>query len=85
MSRRPDRLLLIDIVEAIERIESYVSGFSREEFRLDSKTVDAVVRNIGIIGEAASRLSVTTKALAPETAWPNHRNAAPNCSRILRG
>jgi len=45
------RLRVDDILDAIARIEQYVSGLSFEQFRADQKTVDAVVRNLEVIGE----------------------------------
>lgn len=56
MSPRPVRLLIEDMLERIDRIERYVAGLEREAFLRDVKTADAVVRNLEVIGEAASRL-----------------------------
>lgn len=56
MSKRTPRLLLDDMLEAIEKIENYISNFNKEKFVSDEKTIDAVVRNLEIIGEAANRL-----------------------------
>ena len=56
MSKRPIDLLLDDIREAIDRIQQYTEGMSFESFSNDRKSVDAVVRNLEIIGEAANRL-----------------------------
>jgi len=56
MSKRPTNLLLTDIREAIDRVEQYIKGISFEEFSNDQKTVDAVARNLEIMGEAANRL-----------------------------
>ena len=56
MSKRPVELLLEDIREAIERVQGYARGISEEAFLQDRRTSDAVVRNLEIIGEAASRL-----------------------------
>ncbi len=56
MSKRPISLLLDDIREAIERAARYTAGMSFEAFAEDEKTIDAVVRNMEIIGEAANRL-----------------------------
>ena len=56
MSERPVNLLLDDILEAIDRVEQYVKGLSFDTFSKDRKTVDAVARNLEIIGEAANRL-----------------------------
>jgi len=56
MSKRDPKLLLDDILEAIEKIQRYTNGISIEDFFEDSKTQDAVIRNFEIIGEAANRL-----------------------------
>jgi uncharacterized protein with HEPN domain len=45
MSKREAKLLLTDILEAIDKVERYVRGMSFEAFIADDKTVDAVVRN----------------------------------------
>ncbi len=46
MSNRPIVLYLTDIKEAIDKIETYVRRMTFSDFEEDSKTVDAVVRNI---------------------------------------
>ncbi len=56
MSKRPIDLLLNDIIDSIDRIEQYAEGMSFEAFSGDQKSIDAVARNLQIIGEAASRL-----------------------------
>ena len=56
MSKHPVDLLLADISEAVEKAMRYAAGMSFEIFSQDDKTVDAVVRNLEIIGEAANRL-----------------------------
>lgn len=56
MSKREPKLLLSDIRDSIEKIKSYTKGQSFDTFIEDSKTVDAVIRNFEIIGEAANRL-----------------------------
>jgi uncharacterized protein with HEPN domain len=66
MNRHPDRAqdYLEHILEALERIQRYTTGKSVEEFEADTLTQDAVMRNLGIVGEAARRLMVD----APEFA-----------------
>ena len=71
MSRRADSERLKDIQEAIQRIESYVSGVSYEDFLDDSKTQDAVIRNIEIIGEAAKGVSEQVREILPSIPWRN--------------
>ncbi len=56
MSKRDTHLLLNDILDAIEKIKRYTLGLTYETFIEDSKTLDAVIRNFEIIGEAANRL-----------------------------
>lgn len=56
MSRREPKLLLSDILSSIAKIKSYTAGYTFDSFVEDSKTLDAVIRNFEIIGEAANRL-----------------------------
>ena len=69
MSRRPVDLLIEDVWEAIEKIERYVSGLDHDAFVKDEKTVDSVVRNLEIIGEATNRLPADFKAKHPQIEW----------------
>jgi len=66
---RDQKVWLADIVDASERILSYVSGMDEGAFRADRRTVDAVVRNLEVIGEAVKQVSVEMRALAPEIEW----------------
>jgi uncharacterized protein with HEPN domain len=56
MSKRQPELLIEDILESGNKILLYTDGLNFEEFCQDSKTIDAVIRNFEIIGEAANRL-----------------------------
>jgi uncharacterized protein with HEPN domain len=56
LSKREPSLLIEDIGEAIEKIERYISGMTKDSFMGDDKTIDAVVRNIEIIGEASRQM-----------------------------
>lgn len=69
MSKRDPKLLLADILEAVEKIKKYTSGLSYEMFIEDSKTLDAVIRNFEIIGEAANRLPEGFKDKYPTIDW----------------
>ena len=53
---RDSSVHLEDILGAIAKIRRYTSGLSGETFARDDKTVDAVVRNLEVIGEAVKRL-----------------------------
>lgn len=47
---------LADIVASCELIRSYTEGMTIDDFGADRKTVDAVARNLEIIGEASKNL-----------------------------
>ena len=56
MSKRDNLLLVQDMLDSAVKIQEYTKGFSFEQFIDDDKTIDAVVRNFEIIGEAATRI-----------------------------
>ncbi len=62
-------MLIEDILESINRIFDYTAGLEKGAFLSDRKTIDAVVRNLEVIGEASKRLSVSAKSHAPATEW----------------
>lgn len=68
-NERRDRDYLSDIMESMRRVVSYVEGLSYEAFMRDTRTQDAVVRNIEIIGEAAKNLSSSLKQRFPDVPW----------------
>ncbi|MFM2048657.1 MAG: hypothetical protein RI955_1205 [Bacteroidota bacterium] len=61
--------LLNDIIEAIEKIYTYTEGMNYETFLADNKTVDAVIRNFEIIGEAATKLPEEFKDTNQQINW----------------
>ena len=69
MSKRDSKLLISDILDSAHKILAYTDGLTFEAFTKDSKTVDAVIRNFEIIGEAANRLPEDFKELFPEIDW----------------
>ena len=69
MSKREDVELLSDIREAITRIRAYIKGMGYGEFLNDTKTQDAVVRNLEIIGEATKNLSNELRGEYTEIPW----------------
>jgi uncharacterized protein with HEPN domain len=69
MSNRPADLLLDDIRESIAKIERYTSGLDQTGFEADDKSVDAVVRNLEIIGEAARQMPEEFTRRNPQIEW----------------
>ena len=68
-SCRQDSDFLADIEESAEKILCYMGSMSFGEFCCDGKTVDAVIRNLEIIGEAAKNISESLKQRSPEISW----------------
>ena len=66
---RDYRLFLDDIIAAITKIREYTTDLDYSGFAKDSKTQDAIVRNLEIIGEAARRLPEPLRLKAPEIEW----------------
>lgn len=56
MSKRNPQFLLRDILTAIAKINRYIADLDQEQFQHDEKSIDAVVRNLEIIGEATRQL-----------------------------
>ena len=81
MSERDERLYLDDIVQATERVLSYTSE-GREAFFADSRTQDAVIRNLEVIGEAIRGVSPATRAAHPEVPW---KQIAGTRDRVIHG
>ena len=66
---RDFRVYLEDILAAITKIRRYMTGFSKEAFASDDRTVDAVVRNLEVIGEAVKQLPPALRAREPGVDW----------------
>jgi len=67
--KREYKIFLKDILESMKLIEEYVDGLDFEEFKKDQKTVDAVVRNLEIIGEATKRIPQNVKDNFSNIPW----------------
>jgi uncharacterized protein with HEPN domain len=63
------RVRVEDILEAIERIDRYTTDMGEAAFIADDRSIDAVVRNLEIIGEAARRMPAEALARHPELPW----------------
>lgn len=73
MSKRDSLLLLDDIYQSAQKIKRYTKGLDFDSFISDDKTMDAVVRNFEIIGEAANRIDPDFKYKNPEIEWKRIR------------
>jgi uncharacterized protein with HEPN domain len=57
------------ITEAIDRIQQYTAGLDQAGLERDQKTVDAVVWNFQVIGEAARQVPREVQQSHPEVPW----------------
>lgn len=82
-----------DMLEAIEAIESYIKGYSMQDFFEDKKTQDAVIRRLEIIGEAAKNIGEEIRAGYPHIPWKEiagmrdvliHAYAGVNIKRVWK-
>lgn len=55
MTKQPE-IYLKHMLMAVERIGEYVKGYDKDFFKEDNKTIDAVIRQFEILGEAAGRV-----------------------------
>ena len=73
MSKTSSDLLLLDMMEAAVKILKYTQGLTFEDFLADDKTIDAVVRNFEIIGEASLRIDEDFRLENPQIEWKKLR------------
>jgi uncharacterized protein with HEPN domain len=66
---RDRRLYVEDMLEFCERALSYSDGFEMEPLIADQMRYDAILRNLELIGEAATRIEDDIRALAPTIPW----------------
>ncbi|MGH7409937.1 MAG: HepT-like ribonuclease domain-containing protein [Candidatus Methylomirabilis sp.] len=66
---RDYRVYLEDILEAIGKITRYTAGLSLKTFSEDSKTLDAVVRNLEVVGEAIKNVPDGVRLRYPAVDW----------------
>ncbi len=69
MSKRDAILLFEDMLESAQKIKRYTKDLDFDAFISDDKTIDAVVRNFEIIGEAANRFDSDIREKFPEIEW----------------
>jgi len=63
------RVYLEDILSCIGNIEEYSKGLSSSQFRKDKMRIDAVIRNLEIIGEAVKKLPDGFRRDYPDVEW----------------
>jgi uncharacterized protein with HEPN domain len=60
---------LRDMLEATQKVASFISGLSEKAFLADEKTQYAVVRALEVIGEAAKKIPEDVRSTYPDLPW----------------
>lgn len=66
---RDYRVYLDDMLEAAGRIREYTSGMTPDDLAGDRRSLDAVVRNLEVIGEAAKGVPEEVRSKHPAVDW----------------
>ncbi len=69
MSERHWRLFVRDMLESLRKVETYLGQLTYGEFLNDSKTQDAVIRNLEIIGEAVRHIPKEIQQRYGDVPW----------------
>lgn len=67
--QREWRCFVEDMIGFCERILSYTDGLDRKAFVADTLVYDASLRNLGLIGEAATHVPDSIRVQYPEIPW----------------
>ena len=60
---------LADIIESAFEVETFIAGMSYDDFFRDKKTINAVIRSLEVMGEAAKRVPEEIRVNYPEIPW----------------
>jgi uncharacterized protein with HEPN domain len=71
--RREWIIRIDDMVAAIDKVLGYTAGMDKASFAADERTIDAVVRNLIVIGEAAGHVPEDVVAASPQIPWARMR------------
>lgn len=63
------RIRMEEILLSTEKVLRYTAGMSLEEFTIDEKTVDAVIRNLEMIGNAIKKVPNEVRSAHSEVDW----------------
>ena len=67
--KRDERVYLQHILDAIARIDEYLTGIDETRFHQTNLVQDGVIRQLEIIGEATKQVSPETRAQYPQIPW----------------
>ncbi len=73
VSSQSEKEYLEDLIEACEWILHYTDDMTFEDFSEDRRTIDAVLRNIIVVGEAVNKLPTAFTEENPRIPWHSMR------------
>ncbi|MFA7239182.1 MAG: DUF86 domain-containing protein [Sulfuricellaceae bacterium] len=80
--QRDWRLYLADMIAFSERVLAYTEGFDQPRFEQSGLNYDATVRNLELIGEAATHIPQIVRNFAPHIQW---RQIVAMRNRLIHG
>jgi len=63
------KMRIADMLECITKIRRFTKGYTFDDFQGDDKTIDSVLRNLEILGEAARQVPAEIRDQYPELPW----------------
>jgi uncharacterized protein with HEPN domain len=69
MSSREWTFRIQDIVRSIEKIQRFIKGMTLSQFKKNELVIDAVVRNLEVIGEASKNIPPSVKRSHADIPW----------------
>lgn len=60
---------IVDILDSIQKTESFIDGLTFDKFKEDDKTIFAIIRALEIMGEASKNIPASVKQKHPEIPW----------------
>jgi len=69
MSSKDWAFRIQDILISIEKIQRYTKGLNWNQFKKNEMAVDAVIRNLEIIGEASKNIPISIRNLHRDIPW----------------
>lgn len=82
MSERTWQMYVGDMLRFAQRVVEYTDGFDQEKFVASGLTYDATLRNLELIGEAATRIPSEIQATMPQIPW---RQIIATRNRVIHG
>ncbi len=82
MNNQDNTVFLKDILDSIAKIERYLLEYDFQKFQNNELVIDAVIRNVEIIGEAASNLTRDFRSKNLQIEW---RKIIDTRNRIVHG